>query len=378
MESIKPLNLKILVVSSVKPEPTSAGSIILFRHLINQPSLSVQVFRIPKKPSFVQRLFSSRLRTWINSFDAIWAARHWDKAIQRHISSFAPDIIVTVAHGEGWYAASRLAKKYRIPLVTFFHDWWPNILSIPSFMKGYLDKQFRQLYHESSLALCVSDGMQAALGQSKNSIVLYPIPEQRIRFSDQDQLPNLHLKQNLTIVYFGNLYDYATMIAEALGAFQRSSTIRLVVGGANPQWPDIFKKQMKNLGLWLDFLPRNELHDWLESADFFLVPMLFEPSMRRRMETSFPSKMVEYIQFGKPIVVWGPEYSSAVTYAQQHQMAVTITSPDPQNLVKTLEEIIQAPEQYEFYAQQAQSIAHSMLDPNTIQQQFMNALHDLN
>ena len=32
--------------------------------------------------------------------------------------------------------------------------------------------------------------------------------------------------------------------------------------------------------------------------------MVFDPKMRRRMETSFPSKLIEFSQFGKPLVVW--------------------------------------------------------------------------
>lgn len=68
---------------------------------------------------------------------------------------------------------------------------------------------------------------------------------------------------------------------------------------------------MRDRQLWLDFAPREELNDWLASADVFLVVMSFDPALMRRMETSFPSKLPEYAQFGKPLVIWGPELSGA-------------------------------------------------------------------
>jgi glycosyltransferase involved in cell wall biosynthesis len=219
--------------------------------------------------------------------------------------------------------------------------------------------------------------MKQALGNHSGSVVLYPIAENGNYSTQPNQYNFGNPAQSKKVIYFGNLYDYGPMLQHALESFQKSVILRLIVRGANPQWPDKFQQNMRHLGLWLDFLPRSELselHDWLKSADFFLVPMLFDPSMRRRMETSFPSKLVEYVQFGKPVVVWGPEYSSAIQWAKQYDAATAVTSPDPRELVKTLEGVSQNPEKCAFYAQKAYEVARSAFDSDTIQRQFMDAL----
>ncbi len=41
----------------------------------------------------------------------------------------------------------------------------------------------------------------------------------------------------------------------------------------------------------------------MASADAFLITIVFAPSIRRRMETSLPSKLIEFAQFGKPLII---------------------------------------------------------------------------
>jgi hypothetical protein len=82
---------------------------------------------------------------------------------------------------------------------------------------------------------------------------------------------------------------------------------------------------------------KTSLDSWLQSADAFLIPMVFEEKYRRRMETSFPSKLIEFAQFGKPLVVWGPEYCSAVQWSRVLSSALCIASQKPRDLVESLE-----------------------------------------
>ena len=81
------------------------------------------------------------------------------------------------------------------------------------------------------------------------------------------------------------------MMCSALKALRGNEHLRLEVRGANPEWPVAFKEEMRRAGHWLDFAPPAEFQKWLASADAFVVPMVFESTMQRRMETSFPSKL---------------------------------------------------------------------------------------
>ena len=95
------------------------------------------------------------------------------------------------------------------------------------------------------------------------------------------------------------------------------------------------------------------------------------------METSFPSKLPEYAQFGKPIVIWGPEYCSAIHWGRKGDRALCVTEASPQNLVTALEKLSQDSSQREYYASQVQIAARQDFDPVKLQQNFLNAISKL-
>jgi glycosyltransferase involved in cell wall biosynthesis len=361
--------LRILVVSSVRPEPTSAGEITLHRHLVGCPDLSVRIVEPHREGGLVARLKTTRFHKMANGWEILRNAKQWDKSVDEYVRQARPDAIITVGHGDGCWSAARLAIRYNLPLVTFFHDWWPDMISVhPPFQK-LLEKRFRELYHQSRLALCVSEGMCAQLGTHSGAQVLYPIPA---KINSLPPSPKPH--DRFRLFYHGNLYDYGPMVAYALTEMKHHPQVRLEVRGGNPQWPQAFRQEMERAGLWHDYAPRAELDEWLGSADAFLVPMVFEPALRRRMETSFPSKMLEMAQMGKPLIIWGPEYCSAVQWARQGTRALCVTDSDPAALREALEALRSSPAEQQRLAAAAQHAAQTDFNPDEIQAQFMKAL----
>ena len=49
----------------------------------------------------------------------------------------------------------------------------------------------------------------------------------------------------------------------------------------------------------------------LASADALLSVMSFEKEHELFMRTSFTTKFLDYVAFGKPVILWGPEYCDA-------------------------------------------------------------------
>ena len=47
-----------------------------------------------------------------------------------------------------------------------------------------------------------------------------------------------------------------------------------------------------------------------------------QPTGAGQMETSFLSKLPEYAQFGKPILIWRPEYCSAIHWGREGDRAI--------------------------------------------------------
>ncbi len=92
------------------------------------------------------------------------------------------------------------------------------------------------------------------------------------------------------------------------------------------------------------------------------------------METSFPSKLIEFAQFGKPLVVWGPEYCSAVEWARINKLALCVTDESPVVLLHALNNLASSKSDQERYASAAAQAASSTLSPITIQSSMLKIL----
>ena len=92
------------------------------------------------------------------------------------------------------------------------------------------------------------------------------------------------------------------------------------------------------------------------------------------METSFPSKLIEFAQFGKPLVVWGPEYCSAEQWGEQNGLALCVKSYDVYELTKQLEFLCALPKQKYKYAEKSLENAESRFNSNCIQLKLLNIL----
>ncbi len=369
--------IRATVISSVQPEPTTAGQVKLYRHLESNREINLIVHATERRlyagkkfrHRLIARLERTALKRWIADCELRAQALWLDTILPPPPDSLAPGVVITMAHGNGCWAAERYARKYGLPLVTFFDDWWPEMDKIHSPFRPSLNARFLDLYRQSDLALCICDGMLSQLGPHSNAEVLYPIPAKTdlVRTSSIGQDP-------FCLFYHGNLGTYGDLAAEALKAFKGHKKIRLEFRGSNPAWPRSFQQEMQQAGLWHDYAPRAELQLWQARADAFLVPMVFEESMRRRMETSFPSKMLEMAQFGKPLVIWGPEYCSAVQWARQGDRALCVTDPNPKALRQALESLAIAPAEQKRLADAARHAACTDFNPDRIHAQFMNAL----
>jgi glycosyltransferase involved in cell wall biosynthesis len=385
------VNPQIIVISSVQPEPTSAGQILLYRHLNQATGWDIDIVPNPYQgksnrwqTKLINRLEYTRFHHWGHHFQVIDQGMTWDKTVINSQKQLFNDrnnqkvIVLTVAHGDGCWAAQRFAHRYQLPLVTIFHDWWPDIPRLYQPFRRLLQQYFQKIYQQSHLALCVSEGMKNALGSHSNSQVLYPIPALLNEdFLTQNQSPNRQKSPELRVIYFGNLYDYGEMLGQVLEVTKEHSHIQVQVRGANPNWPVDFCSKMRDRNLWLDFAPREELNQWLAEADAFLVVMSFDPALRRRMETSFPSKLPEYAQFGKAIIIWAPEYCSAIKWGLDGDRAVCITDKDPKALVTALENLQKHPNLLKHYSQEAKLASKNEFNPVFIQNQFLESMQDI-
>jgi glycosyltransferase involved in cell wall biosynthesis len=380
--------MKVALISSVVPKNAGGGGLVLYHRFKDLSSIELLVVCDGPVPGFNHRVLKHRISSRIFKRIAKTRLRRWGldceefflpcspNWVARICESFKPDVILTVAHGNLWRLALREARSSKVPLVTLFQDWWPDLSGTHEMLRPLLDKQFRALHQNSAVSLCVCEGMLAALGPHPRAEILYDIPNRHTpSVSDANRKPAV--SRELKLIYTGNLGDYGGMVQAALEATKEHPRIRLEAIGGNPAWPAPFRKEMQERGLWHDFVPQEKLGVWMATADAFLVAMRFEPQLRRFMETSFPSKIANYAQFHKPIVIWGPEYCSAIQWARRGDRALCITDNDPIALKATLEKLAGSPAWQASLTERAKQAAQTELNPETLQRQFLGSLQNV-
>jgi glycosyltransferase involved in cell wall biosynthesis len=365
--------IKVLVVSSVVPNALgSGGELVLHRHLKSNPRIESEVVswqQFPFRLKVIGKLRELGLRSVSRYWECLSPVLPARRMVDDLIHSFRPHVLVTVAHGWWHVQARRVAKEFELPLVSFFHDWWPDFPEIPVAFRRRVERQFRQTYMESNVPICVSDQMRRELGERTNSFVIHPLPS---FMRPQAWMPDFALP--LRLVYFGNLREYGPLVESALRALDGSDKVRLEVFGASPLWTSGAEDYFKSRGLYHPFIPSNELMEAVQSYQAVIVVMSFAAALRRRMITSFPSKLVDAMQLGLPVVVWAPEYCSAVKWARKGDRALCVTDPDPSVLRKTLEELAASPSERRRLAKSASDAAAGDFNYERIQLQFMDAL----
>lgn len=349
---------KLAVVTDVPVERVFSGGLLLYRLLAAYPKdrlLIVQSCERPSEgpavrlPGVTYRYVKSPLsQLFVHRFNPLWPLTSWastrfsHEAVLRATKDFVPEAILSVLAHFLCFPAAALARRLQLPLHLIVHDDWPNgMINCRSgvFWQG-IESIYRricgQLYRQAAQRYCVSPGMvelcQAQYGPT--GTVLYPnrgedspIPRLRTGRLKETNRPVVAFAGSLLIEGARNLLRSMVEILKPLGGH-----LDLYSPPAN----------LAQLGLlppvvrWKGFLPPREVAERVaESAHALFLPASFYPGERTVISTLFPSKLADYTAIGIPIIIWGPDYSSAARWGLQNpNAAITCTTLDP-NPVKS-------------------------------------------
>jgi glycosyltransferase involved in cell wall biosynthesis len=84
--------------------------------------------------------------------------------------------------------------------------------------------------------------------------------------------------------------------------------------------------------------------------------------------------MIDAMQLGLPVVIWGPEYCSAVKWARRGERALCVTDANPSAIRRALEELADSPAEQERLAKSSREAAATDFNHERIQTQFIDAL----
>jgi hypothetical protein len=196
------------------------------------------------------------------------------------------------------------------------------------------------MYRQSQVVFCTSEGMQQFLGPHGSSHILYPIgakvaPRQTggSEVASAESSPNKPRR----LVYAGTTFgSYGAQLRALLRHLKSSREWKLEIFGPKPDWLAEELAEAERLGVYHGFLPFETLAGHLRSADALLVIMSFDPELEIMMRTSFTTKMLDYSNFAKPIIIWGPPFCSPIRLARKEQAALPVEVNDPEQVIRAL------------------------------------------
>jgi hypothetical protein len=331
-------------------------------------------------PYLIRRLRKSRfgpeLDAWITDYENLIWPRTASGALEAAVEQFKPQVILTLAESGLCHIARKTASRYGLPLAGLFLDWFPV-------MKGHyghkwtqdtLSRRYRELYSACDLAFCTSDGMQEALGPHPNSHVVYPMPGRHpvpVKSSTRS-------KEKFRVVYVGSVENfYGRMLCSLIGKIEATNDLEIIVVGPNADWPEQILKRARANGTYVGFMPPEEAAEVLAGADALLVVMSFEKEHELFMRTSFTTKFLDYVAFGKPVILWGPDYCTPVHVARKHGGAAVVSTADAGVVVSLCRRIAGDAGLNEKLSKEALRLHQTLFDPDRLQAVFVGEIEKL-
>src|SRR6184192_3696630 len=180
------------------------------------------------------------------------------------------------------------------------------------------------------------------------------------------------------LVYVGSVENfYGRMLCSLIEQIEATSDLEIVVVGPNADWPKQLLERARARGAYLGFKPPEEAAEVLVSADALLVVMSFEREHELFVRTSFTTKFLDYVAFGKPVILWGPEYCTPVRVAREHGGAAVVTTDDSGAVVSLCREIAADAALNEKLSNEAVHLRQTLFNPDRLQAIFVGEIEKL-
>ena len=374
--------LKLLLVSIVPPRNDCGVRIVMHRHFIERNPFELHVATNAdladgllvhthlRLPYLIHRLrksrFGPRLAPWITDYENLVWPLTTTEALDEAVQRFQPDVMLTLAESGLCHLARKAAQKHRLPLVGLFLDWFPVMKPHygHKFTQRILSRRYRDLYTACDVAFCTSEGMQEVLGPHPNSHVIYPMPR-RHRVPEKSWPPS---NGKFRLVYVGSVENfYGRMLWSLIQKIEATNDLEIIVVGPNADWPVEFLERAKAKGTYLGFKPPEEAAEVLAGADSLLVVMSFEREHELFMRTSFTTKFLDYVAFGKPVILWGPEYCAPVRVARKHGGAAVVSTHEAEAVISLCRQIARDGALQHNLAKEALQLHETVFNPDRLQ-----------
>jgi glycosyltransferase involved in cell wall biosynthesis len=339
---------RLLVVSSWAP-PTIGGTPTVLRNLLGalaQDGVEVEVIRQAVGPEEAERprwrtvtLTRPRPARGVRGGHYTLAPAVFARVLRRLRRS--PDVHVVATFPEESFAlpaalACRLARR---PYALYMHNSFQEQALHP------LDRLLARLTERWLLAgaaplIVLSTALQQLYRNKyglESAIVPHIVDPDEYAAASADELPS-GVRPGGYALFTGDVYDLNLDALQRLAGVVRSSfgdRLQLVVSGQKTA------RELAELGIAADLVfsgvERRTVVALQRHAGVLLAPLAFASPYQDEVVTALPTKVVEYLAAGAPIVVHSPRGSLLATAAADGGWALVVDEPDEAQVASAIE-----------------------------------------
>jgi glycosyltransferase involved in cell wall biosynthesis len=365
--------MKFALVSNVLP-PSSSGQAVMLYHLLQGLSanhyclLSIQNYaaisdhhsysaKLPAKyyhlsPSF-QITRGNRLGLWkwrlrlnllLGIPGVIWRARQIAGIIRRENCGGVIACTANLIDLPASYLASRMTGVSFYPyLFDYYSEQWAE--SVTRFFVHRLESF---LLKRATATIAPNEFLRDAIHNRygvEATVIHNPCDLAAYEMASKDSMPATDSGE-IKIVYTGAIYgahfDAIRNLVMAIGLLDRPN-LKLHL------YTPVPANQLEAAGIlgpvvYHPHLPVSAMPGIQRQADLLFLPLAFTSDFPEVIRTSSPGKIGEYLAARRPILVHAPPDSFVAWYFCYHKCGLVVDSPDPAQLARVIEQVLDDPE----------------------------------
>jgi len=262
------------------------------------------------------------------------------------------------------------------PMVFHMMDDWPMLIGIKGTLKKFwkrkIDNEFRLLLDRADLLMGISDYMCEEYNKryGKKFVTFHnPI---NLDFWKKTQRKNYEISKNPIVLYAGRIgigIDTSLKnIAEAINKINKDlhTNIKFVI---QAQEVPVWLKNDQNVE-HREFVVYEELPSVFSKADFLILPYDFNRESLSFIRYSMPTKAPEYMASGTPIIIFAPQDTALVQYAEKYNWAAVVTEDRIDALVEKFKQLFLDKSIREQIATTAKTVAETRHDSELVSKEF--------
>lgn len=234
------------------------------------------------------------------------------------------------------FAGYVLARLTRCKLFAYLHNTYESQTGIKRWFSA---RAHKLVFGRAEHVFVMSEGMSEFLKQ---------------RFPHVEQTPLLHSFNEpipeseepppagspLRLIFCGNLVSCRDAAARCAEAVARSPDASLsILSGDDPS--QLRQYGLLRPGTTCEMVARDEVPGRLRQADVVLLPHSFEypEAARDEFRTIFPTKTIEYLISGRPILAHSPADAFLTKFLRENDCALVVDRPDVEALCAAIERL---------------------------------------